>query len=129
MSGVLHAHDLSSGLILLFALVIGHAIADYPLQGEFLSVVKNRHASIDRFFPPGKVPKGMWIHALTAHSIIHAAPVWILTGSVSLAAAEIVLHWLIDYAKCEDWTGFTTDQCLHVLCKVLYVVALFFCVV
>lgn len=112
----------ASGAVLLFALLIGHAIGDYALQGEFLSRAKNRHAKLEQFFGGNKVPGGLWLYALGAHSLIHAAPVWILTGSVGLAALEVVLHALIDFAKCEGWTRFGTDQLLHVACKVTYVV-------
>ena len=41
-----------------------------------------------------------------------------------LAAIELVLHFLIDYAKCEEWISFTMDQSLHRLCKLLYAVLL-----
>jgi len=112
----------ASGITLLFALLIGHAICDFALQGEFLSTAKNRHANLDRFFGEKNIPRGLWFHALGAHSFIHAAPVWILTGSVGLAAIEVVLHWLIDFAKCEGWTKFGTDQFLHFTCKVAYVI-------
>jgi hypothetical protein len=118
----LEVHGFTSGLVLLFGLMIGHAICDFALQGEFLSRAKNRHGDLDRFFDHNKAPKWLWLHALGAHSLIHAAPVWLLTGSVGLAALEMVLHWVIDFAKCEGWTRFGTDQLLHLLCKVFYVV-------
>lgn len=114
-----------SAVTTLFALLIGHAICDFALQGEFLSTAKNRHANLERFFGEKEVPRGLWFHALGAHSFIHAAPVWILTGSVGLAAMEVILHWLIDFAKCEGWTKFGTDQFLHFACKVTYVVMLY----
>ena len=111
-------------LVIFFALAIGHALADFALQGDFLSTVKNRHADIARFFGDNGHPKGVWIHALTAHALIHAGAVWIITGSVALAAVELVIHWFIDFAKCESWTSFTTDQVLHLACKAAYAVAL-----
>ncbi|MCU0794647.1 MAG: DUF3307 domain-containing protein [Akkermansiaceae bacterium] len=113
--------DASGAVVALFALIVGHALADFALQGEFLSLAKNRHASLTRFFGDATPPKGVWVHALTAHSLIHAAPVWLITGSALLAFAEVVLHWAIDFAKCEGWTSFTTDQLLHIACKVLFV--------
>lgn len=121
-AGALVVHDFASGAVLLFALLIGHAVADFALQGKFLAMAKNRHADLDALFGDTKAPRGLWLHALGAHSFIHAAPVWLLTGSVGLAALEVVLHWLIDFAKCEGWTKFGTDQFLHFLCKVTYVI-------
>ena len=106
--------------ILLFALAIGHALADYPLQGPFLAEAKNRHAKPMPL--PGNTtsPTGLWIHALTAHSLIQGGAVWLITGSVTLALVEVGLHWLIDFSKCEGWFGYNTDQFLHFLCKVVY---------
>ena len=106
--------------VVLFALGIGHALADFALQGDFLSQAKNRHADVAKFFGENGHPRDLWIHALTAHALIHAGAVWLVTGSVVLAAVELVLHWLIDLAKCENWTSFSTDQYLHLACKAVY---------
>lgn len=111
-------------LAIFFALAIGHALADFSLQGDFLSTAKNRHADIARFFGGNRPPKALWVHALTAHALIHAGAVWLVTGSAALAAIELLVHWLIDFSKCEGWTSFTTDQFLHFACKAAYAVAL-----
>lgn len=111
-------------LSLFLALAIGHALADFPLQGAFLADAKNRHADLSQYF--GKTPPpGVWVHALTAHSLVHAGAVWVVTGSALLGAIELVLHWVIDYAKCEGWTGFNTDQILHYLCKLGYALVIY----
>ena len=102
------------------ALLIGHVLADYPLQGKFLSIAKNRHADTRILFDGEAPPRGLWIHALTAHSLVHAGAVWLVTDSLALGMIELVLHWLIDFAKCERWTNFTMDQILHVACKAAY---------
>lgn len=113
------------GILLIFlALAIGHALMDFPLQGKFLSVAKDRHADLSAYFGHD-APSGVWIHALTAHSLIHAGAVWIVTGSATLTVMELVLHWLIDYAKCEGWTGFHTDQILHYVCKLIYAMMIY----
>lgn len=114
----------SGALALFFALLIGHAVADFALQGEFLSTVKNRNAELSRFFGGGPTPRGVWMCALGAHSLIHAGAVWIVTGSVILGFVEFLLHAFIDFAKSERWTTFLTDQALHVVCKVIFVVIL-----
>ena len=107
---------------LLFALIIGHAVADYPLQGKFLAIRKNRHIkSIDY---TGDSPPSLWLYCLGAHSLVHAGAVWIITGNAVLAFAEFILHCLIDFAKCEKWTNFHIDQSLHIVCKAGYVFAL-----
>lgn len=96
---------------LLFLLLVWHALADYPLQGDFLAKAKNRMAPI-----PG-VP---WYQALGAHALIHAGGVALLTGSLALGVAELVAHFLIDDAKCRGRIGFNADQGLHFACKVLW---------
>ena len=65
-----------------------------------------------------------WIIPLTAHSLVQAGGVWIVSGSPLLAAAELCLHWLIDLAKGEGKFGYLTDQILHLGCKAAYVVLL-----
>lgn len=112
------------GLLLFFALLIGHAVADYPLQGAFLAKAKDRHSDSGVMFDEKVAPKWLWIHALSAHSLVHAGAVWLITGSVLLALVETVLHWVIDFAKCEGWTTFNTDQLLHVVCRIGYAAAI-----
>jgi hypothetical protein len=68
-------------------LVFGHALADYPLQGDFLARGKNRNAPI-----PG-VP---WWICLSAHAVIHAGLVGLCTGSLALGLAEFFIHSVID---------------------------------
>jgi hypothetical protein len=102
---------ISNALQLFAALLVGHVIADYPLQGDFLSRAKNR------FNPLPGVP---WYQALGAHMLIHAGVVWLITGIWWLGVLELVCHAAIDDTKCRGAIGFNTDQALHVLCKVLW---------
>ncbi len=119
-------HDFSKALTLLFAFVICHALGDFPLQGAFLARFKNRH------FPPKELgvneeaPPSLWIYCLTYHSLIHAGFVWLITGSVILGLAELAVHWLIDFVKCERWTNFHTDQLLHLATKLAYAALVYF---
>lgn len=94
----------------LFLLIIGHAVADYPLQGDFLARGKNHTNPI-----PG-VP---WYQCLAAHCFIHAGAVYMVTGSVFLAACELVIHCFIDYSKCNGDIDYNVDQLFHVLTKVV----------
>lgn len=94
------------------ALMVAHALADYPLQGDFLSKAKNRVAPI-----PG-VP---WQQALAAHSLIHAGAVALLTGYWWLGAAEFVTHWITDDLKCRGHLTFNQDQAIHTACKAVWV--------
>lgn len=106
---------MSDSLTLLLALIVAHALCDYPLQGDFLSKAKNRTA------PIAGVP---WYQAMAAHAAIQGGAVTLLTGSVVLGVAEFVAHFIIDDLKCRGRLSFNADQALHVACKVLWVVLL-----
>src|SRR6185437_1901730 len=76
-------------LLLLFA---GHALCDYPLQGDFLAKGKNINTPI-----PGMA----WQQLMLAHCLIHCGMVLLITGSVWMALAELVVHYITDVAKCD----------------------------
>ncbi len=96
---------------LLFWLLVGHAICDYPLQGDFLSRGKNHRNPI-----PG-IP---WWQCLAAHSLIHAGMVMLVTGRPVFALIEFVAHAATDYLKSEGALGFNEDQLQHVLLKIIF---------
>lgn len=101
-------------LIAMFlALLAVHALADYPLQGPYLSAAKRRLS------PEGA--GGVWCWALVSHAAIHGLGIWLVTRSLGLALAEVVAHALIDFAKCERKINVHADQIAHVLCKLLWV--------
>ena len=110
-----------TAFLLFCALLIGHAFADFPLQGTFLASAKNRHN-----LPPGISPDDpcrhrIWIYAMSAHCAVHAGFVWVITGSWVLAMTEFVAHWIIDLLKCEDITNFDADQTLHIVTKAVMI--------
>lgn len=96
---------------ILAMMIVGHMIADYPLQGDFLARAKNRMDAI-----PG-VP---WQHAMAAHSIIHGGFVGMITGSVLLGLVETVMHFWIDDLKCRGQITYHEDQSAHVMCKLIW---------
>lgn len=105
--------QLQTFLMLIFAMAIWHAIADYPMQGDFMARAKNR------LTPVAGIP---WRTVLLMHGLIHAAGVWLVTGYVSLAIAEVIIHCIVDDLKCRKKISFNTDQFIHLLCKVAYAV-------
>jgi hypothetical protein len=101
-------HDiLTMGLLLCGA----HWLADYPLQPDFL--VK------------AKIEGPLRVYHLIAHAGIHATMVLLITKSPALALAEWVLHAVIDEGKTKGKISFGQDQALHLLCKLLWLVASF----
>jgi Protein of unknown function (DUF3307) len=104
------------GPVALFAaFVVIHALADFPLQGDYIARQKSRRSATSR---------EEWIVALLAHCAIHAGGVWLVSGSLALGFAEFILHGLIDLGKGEDKFGITVDQLLHLGCKAAYATVL-----
>lgn len=101
---------LLSNAPLMFWLLVGHAMADGPLQPRRLSEAKLQ----------GYDPKFPWWLALPAHAGIHAAAVILATGRFELGMLELICHASIDRLKTRDRIGVITDQALHVVCKVLW---------
>lgn len=97
----------------LFWMLIGHALADYPLQGEWIAKAKNHTLRP----VPGEI---IWPCVLASHAAIHAGAVRLATGSWLLAGLEFVAHCVIDYAKCSGRLTYNRDQALHVGCKLLW---------
>lgn len=114
---------------LALAMIMGHALGDYPLQGSFLASCKNRHADSSAFFEGSQIPRGIWIHALTAHSLIQAGIVWVISGSALIGILELILHWITDFIRCEEWISYTQDQAVHAACKILYAILLVYRIV
>ncbi|MCX6876478.1 MAG: DUF3307 domain-containing protein [Verrucomicrobia bacterium] len=102
-------------LALFAAFAIMHTLADFPLQGDYLARQKSRKQAGSR---------SEWLIALLAHCVIQAGGVWVVSGSLAFAAAELLLHGLIDLGKGEGKFGMATDQLLHLLCKLAYALLL-----
>ena len=99
---------------LLLLLWMGHFLCDFALQSDRMAREKCPGCS-------HTLPWGWW---LTAHGAIHGLAVALLSGLPALGAAETAIHIVIDYNKCRGRINFTTDQLLHLLCKLLWVGAL-----
>ena len=102
---------------LLFLLIAGHFVCDYPLQGEFLAKAKN-------FKNP--ITGTPWYQAMVAHSYIHSAAVFLITGSFLLALLEFIVHFATDCAKCAGWIDLNIDQMIHIGTKYLIFLLLVF---
>lgn len=100
---------------MLSLLVVGHALADYPLQSDILAKGKNTVNPLPDMNP-------WWI--LFMHSAIHGGFVGVITGSVLYGFMETVWHMIIDNWKCRGKTTFIEDQALHIMCKVMCVIML-----
>ena len=101
-------------------LLIGHAFADFVFQSGDMSKGKNRHRLTD--LPPGQKRQAVWVYFLTAHALVHGFMVYLVTGSVVFMVCETLLHWSIDFGKCENWYGIHEDQAMHILCKLIWII-------
>jgi hypothetical protein len=99
-------------MLMFLWLLVGHAVCDYPLQGDFLAKAKNHRQQIPGF---------PFYHALGAHAMMHAGAVALITGSWLLGVLEFIAHVAIDYLKCDGRTTLNQDQALHVACKIVWV--------
>lgn len=99
-------------LTTLALLLVAHALADYPLQGDFMARAKN---------PTAPLPGVPWPWIMSAHAAIHAGFVGLITGSLLLGVLEFIAHWWIDYEKCRGRLTFGQDQSLHLWCKLMWV--------
>lgn len=103
----------------LFRLLIAHALTDFALQSDEMVKGKNRNRKPD-YIPPGQKFVACWPYWLSAHALICGAGVWWATGCIWLGVIEVVLHWLIDFAKCENALSPNHDQLLHLWSRIIY---------
>ncbi len=115
--------DPSSFLGTVFVLWAMHFLADFPLQGPYMSQAKNF-----------KLPESdaSWLPIMFGHCMIHAVMVWFVTSSFWLAWFMLVMHFLIDVLKCSGFFGhgaksFYLDQFFHFV-VILWIAALYCCV-
>ncbi len=109
-----------SPLELFFLFIAGHMIGDFALQSEFVATNKNRHVRDLMTAEVRAKAQVIWPHLLTAHSFHHGLIVFVITGHIYLALAEVITHWITDFGKCERWFGFHADQTIHILTKLLW---------
>ena len=98
-------------------LMCGHALADFPFQTPDMAKGKNRKLGPAHNTVP-------WYYWMTSHCLVHGLSVTLLTGSVYLGAAEAVVHFGLDTAKCEGWTDIHFDQLAHTVCKAVWATVL-----
>lgn len=104
---------LISGGTLLFWLLVGHALCDFPLQGDFLARAKNHRNPIAGISPT---------ICLFAHCLIQAGMVAYVTGRIWLGLLEFSAHAITDWAKCDEQITFAQDQAIHIACKLVWAI-------
>lgn len=114
-------------LLNLFILLFLHALADFTLQTDVMAKGKNRRSEIKNYEHwvnvLGRDPKRFkkcWGYWLTAHALIHGGVIGLVFGNWYIALFEVVMHWIIDFCKCEEILNPHQDQFLHFLSRILY---------
>ncbi|KKM88334.1 hypothetical protein LCGC14_1259780 [marine sediment metagenome] len=105
-------------LEIFFYLMIGHAFADFALQPMNIAKGKNRFASRPPNYDEeahGPFDGRLWVMAMTAHALIHAGFVIVITGEPILGLWQFITHWLIDFERTSKRLTPWEDQTLHIL--------------
>ena len=105
----------------IFLMLAAHYLADLALQGDFVATYKVQYLGKERKFNP------IWYHVLLGHCMFHALGIYLSTGSLLLAVAELGAHFVIDYIKGREWIGFNLDQALHIACELIWYILLTWC--
>lgn len=109
-------------MALFFQFLVGHALGDYVFQRDIMASAKSRHATL---YETASAGFPGWYYWLAAHALVHGGLVYLISGNWVLGLIETVLHTIIDFSKCEHWISLNVDQFLHILCKVVYVYAIY----
>ena len=100
-------------------LMMGHALKDFALQIDAMAKGKNRN-NIPDFVPVGQKSVPCWPYWLSAHALISGGAVVVITNSILLGVMETVIHFIVDFAKCENLTDPHLDQMIHAFCRLCY---------
>jgi hypothetical protein len=75
--------DVSDADAMLLMLLASHAIADFGIQSAYVAEGKCRHSAAGRHH-------GNWFWILSAHAMMHAGLVALVTGSALLGLGEFI---------------------------------------
>ena len=104
-------------LIIFFTLMVLHALGDFALQSEAMAKGKNRH--IKTTPPPGQKYKPCWYWWLSAHALIEGGLIYLIFGNVVIGLVEVIVHFSLDFIKCDNVTTPNQDQAFHILFRVI----------
>lgn len=103
----------------IFELLVGHALADFALQSDWMAKNKNRNNK-SSYIPEGQKYTPTWFYVLSAHALIHGGVVYLITGNIVFGVFETILHWMVDFIKCENKLNPHEDQLIHIGWKIIY---------
>ncbi len=92
-------------------LLMCHFIGDFVLQSDRMAVEKC----------PGKDSTLNWSWWLTGHASTHALLVYLVTWNIAACVSEFFCHFAIDFMKCRYKFRLSSDQLLHIICKMIWV--------
>lgn len=118
-------------LILLFL----HVLADFTFQTDVMAKLKNRKNDLNRKqqwlndpnsipIPNGQKYQLTWFYWLSAHALIQGGLIGIVFGNWYIAFIEVIMHWIIDFLKTNNYTNIHQDQGMHIGLRIIYGVVL-----
>jgi hypothetical protein len=106
---------------ILFKLICIHALTDFALQPDCMGVGKNPKLT-DKFdenlckhdVSYKRALSAPWQYWMIAHCLIYAGGVYLVTNMVVFSILTVVVHFVLDYAKCMGHIYIHEDQICHV---------------
>ena len=117
-------------LLNLFILLFLHALADFTLQTDVMAKGKNRKSEVKNYDHwvnilnrDPKLFKKCWFYWLTAHALIHGGIIALIFPEFwYLGLIEVIIHFIIDFMKCQNKLNPHQDQFLHFIFRIMYLV-------
>ncbi len=104
---------------ILFMLLFLHFLGDFTFQTESMAKGKNRHRKPD-YIPKGQKFKKTWFYWLSAHAFIQGGLIYIFFPIIWIVLFEVIMHFILDFLKCENITNPHIDQFFHFLLRIIY---------
>lgn len=101
-----------------FLLVAAHNLADFCIQGDAAAIGKNKDIDSAKF--------GVgWYYWMSGHCFTQGLLVALVTQNAFIGLAETIFHFVIDYLTCKKLISIHSDQFLHYVSKIVWVMFYF----
>ena len=77
----------------------------------------------DRFLPNGQKFVNCWFYWMSAHALIHGGVIALVFPEFwYLGLIEVIIHFIIDFMKCQNKLNPHQDQFLHFIFRIAYLI-------
>lgn len=78
---------------------------------------------VERLLPNGQKFVNCWFYWMSAHALIHGGVIILIFPDFwYLGVIEMIVHFIIDFMKCQNKLNPHQDQFLHLLFRIMYLV-------